>query len=73
MSTPIGPPDGTVKRRAITPEETEESIRYLEERFKTRTGDEAAELQRHIGQLKAQVAQMRAGTLRIWQRIPIRE
>jgi hypothetical protein len=68
------PPDEKTKRRAITPEDTEELIQYEEARLKflrrSRFDDEIQKHQQRIDQLKAQVVKMLAGTLKIWQRIP---
>jgi len=62
--------DNALKRRLITPEEVEEQIQFYEKRLETASGDEARTLQETIHSLKAQVTRMRAGTIKIWQRIP---
>jgi len=69
VTNPV-PQDETVRRHLITPEETEEDIRVCEKLLETESGDQAKALQDRIDILKAQVVRMRAGTLKIWQRIP---
>jgi hypothetical protein len=69
ITNPV-PPDETVRRHRITPEETEEHIQVCEKLLETESGDQARALRDRIDILKAQVVRMRAGTLKIWQRIP---
>ena len=57
-------------RRQITPEEEEEWIRHDEKRLETLSGIDAERLREEICKRKEKIAQMRAGTLRIYQRIP---
>ena len=63
------PMDDALKRRSITPEEIEEQIHFYEKRLESASGDEARTLQETIHSLK-EVTRMRAGTIKIWQRIP---
>ena len=73
IPTPTAP-DETTKRREITSEDTEDLIRFSEARLKLISRslwpNEIAEAQQDIDRLKEQLAKMRAGTLKIWQRIP---
>lgn len=69
ITNPV-PPDETVRRRLITPEETEEHIQVCAKLLESESGDRAKALQDRIDILKAQVVRMRAGALRIWQRVP---
>jgi hypothetical protein len=58
------------KRREITAEEQEEWIRYDEKRLETLSGEEAEKMREWIRQRKETVARMRAGNVKIFQRIP---
>jgi hypothetical protein len=58
------------KRREITAEEEEEWIRYDEKRLETLSGEQAEKTRELIRQRKETVASMRAGNVKIFQRIP---
>jgi hypothetical protein len=63
ITNPV-PPDETVRRHLITPEETEEHIQVCEKLPETASVDQARLLRDLIDILKAQVVRMRAGTFK---------
>ena len=60
------------KRRQIPPEEIEELIKRIEGRLKIVSGGEAKELEKSISVLRTAWAGMRNGTVKIFQRIPLK-
>ena len=59
-----------MKRREITPEEDLESIRLYEELMMTADEKQKQKLRRRIEASQGVIEMKRAGTLRVYQRIP---
>ena len=57
-------------RRQITPEEVEKQIQDDEQRLETLSGEQAEHLREFIRKRKEELLIMKAGTLKIFQRIP---